>query len=64
VQSTFEQLSQMNPHNKPPMRVKVSLILEAVDKDLERRINRRVPEILQLRPAPRLGAQRVAFQQP
>jgi hypothetical protein len=64
VQSSFEQLSQMNTHKKPSERVKACLTLEAVDKDLEGRINRRVPEIFQARPTPRLGAQRITVQQP
>jgi hypothetical protein len=54
----------MNPHKIPPVRVKVGLTLEAVDKDLEGRINRRIPEIFQLRPSPRLGTKRITVQQP
>jgi hypothetical protein len=44
--------------------VKVSLSLEAVHKDGERRIDRWIAKILQSGPAPRLGAKRSTFEQP
>jgi hypothetical protein len=54
----------MNPHEKPPVRVKVSLSLKAVHKNGERWFDRRVIKILQSGLAPRFGAKRVTFQQP
>jgi hypothetical protein len=63
-QSSLEQLLQMNPHEKPPVRVKVRLSLKAVHKNGERWFDRRVTKILQSGPASRFGAKRVAFQQP
>jgi hypothetical protein len=54
----------MNPHKKPSERMKVCLKFQAFYEDAQRRINRRVPEIFQARPAPRLGAHRFTFEQP
>jgi hypothetical protein len=54
----------MNSHEKPSVRVKVSLSLKAVHKDGERRIDRWIAKILQSGPAPRLGAKRSTFEQP
>jgi hypothetical protein len=46
-QSSLKQLTLMNPHEKPPVRVKVSLSLKAIHKDGEHWFDRRVTKILQ-----------------
>jgi hypothetical protein len=54
----------MNPHQKPPVRVKVSLSLKAVQQDGKRWFDRWVTEIVQSGPALRFGAKRTTFKEP
>jgi hypothetical protein len=63
-QSSLEQFPQVNPHEKPAQRVQVRLEFQAIHQNRERRFDRRVAEIPQSGPTPRLGTQRLAFQQP